>query len=143
MYHLSYLCLVFVMLSRLFIAALWPPAGKGLTSWLMLVTFNCVFVAFPCGILGQVWYLVVSIHDLCRLSYFDVSKIVVSTPRYLDCVSASSVWFFRLQSKRTGDRARVMRRTLHLSGWNSMPHVSSHVASSLKSFCSWRQSWID
>ena len=27
------LCLVFVMLSRLFIAALWSPEGKGLTSW--------------------------------------------------------------------------------------------------------------
>ena len=31
--HLSYLCLVFVMLSRLFVADLWSPAGKGLTSW--------------------------------------------------------------------------------------------------------------
>ena len=30
--HLSFLCLVFLMLSRLFIAALWPPAGKGMTS---------------------------------------------------------------------------------------------------------------
>ena len=29
---LCYLCVVFVMLSRLFIAALWPPEGKGLTS---------------------------------------------------------------------------------------------------------------
>ena len=29
--HLCYLCLVFVMLSRLFIAALGSPAGKGLT----------------------------------------------------------------------------------------------------------------
>ena len=28
------------------------------------------FVTFSCGILGQVWYLVVSIPDLCRLSYF-------------------------------------------------------------------------
>ena len=28
--HLSYICLVFVMLSRLFIAALWSPARKGL-----------------------------------------------------------------------------------------------------------------
>ena len=26
--HLCYLCLVFVMLSRLFIAALWSPAKK-------------------------------------------------------------------------------------------------------------------
>ena len=30
--HLWYLCLVFVMLSSLFFAALWSPAGKGLTS---------------------------------------------------------------------------------------------------------------
>ena len=27
--HLCYVCLVFVMLSRLFIAALWSPAGEG------------------------------------------------------------------------------------------------------------------
>ena len=30
----------------------------------------CVFVIFSCGILGQVWYLIVSIPDLCHLSYF-------------------------------------------------------------------------
>ena len=68
--HLCNLCLVFVMLSCLFIAALWSSAGKGLTSWLSFVMFNCVFVTLPCGILGQVWYLIVSIPDLCRLSYF-------------------------------------------------------------------------
>ena len=49
--HLCYLCFVFVMLSRLFIAALWSPAWKGLTSWLLFVTFNCVFCHFP------MWYL--------------------------------------------------------------------------------------
>ena len=47
------------MLSRLFFADLWSPAGKGLTSWLLFVMFNCVFVTFPCGILGQVWRLIV------------------------------------------------------------------------------------
>ena len=67
--HLCYLCLVFVLLSRLFIAALWSPAGKGLTSLLLFLMSNCDFVTFPCGILGQVWYLVVFIPDLCRLSY--------------------------------------------------------------------------
>ena len=51
------------MLSRLFIAALWPPAQKGLTSWLSFVMFNSVFITFPIGILGQVWYLIVSIPD--------------------------------------------------------------------------------
>ena len=68
--HLCYLCLVFVMHSRLFIPALWSPTGKGLTSWLLFVMSNCDFVTFPCGILGQVWYLFVLIPDLCRLSYF-------------------------------------------------------------------------
>ena len=61
-------------MSRLFIDALWSPVGKGLISWLSVVMFNCVFVTFPrhtCGILGQVWYLIVSIPDLCPLSYFD------------------------------------------------------------------------
>ena len=67
--YLCYLCLVFVMLLRRFIAAVWSPAGKGLTSWLLFVMFNCVFVTFLCGILGQVWYLVVSFPDLCRHSY--------------------------------------------------------------------------
>ena len=37
--HLCYLRIVFVMLSRLFIAALWLPAGKGPTSWLLFVMF--------------------------------------------------------------------------------------------------------
>ena len=30
----------------------------------------CICVTFPCGILGHVWYLMVSIPDICRLSYF-------------------------------------------------------------------------
>ena len=32
---------------RLFIRALWSPAGKGLTSWLSFVVSNCEFVTFP------------------------------------------------------------------------------------------------
>ena len=61
---------MFLMRSRLFIAALCSPAGKGLTSWLVLVMFIVFFVTFQCGILGQVWNLIVSVPDLCRLSYF-------------------------------------------------------------------------
>ena len=70
MNHLWFLWLVFLMLSRQFIVALWSPAGKGLTSWLLLVMFIVFFITFPCGILMQVWYLIVSFPDLCRLSYF-------------------------------------------------------------------------
>ena len=68
--HLCYSWLVSVMLSSLFIAALWPPAGKGLTSWLLFGMFNCVFVTFSCGILVQIWHFIVLIPDLCRLFYF-------------------------------------------------------------------------
>ena len=60
------------MLSRLFIAAVWSPAGKGLTSWLLFVMFNCVFITFPSDILGQVWYLFVSFPNLCCLSYLEI-----------------------------------------------------------------------
>ena len=30
----------------------------------------CIFVTFPCGILGQVGYLIVLFPDLCPLYYF-------------------------------------------------------------------------
>ena len=51
--HLCYLCLVFAMLLRLFIAAMWSPAGKRV-DLLALVCDVCVFVTSPCGILGHV-----------------------------------------------------------------------------------------
>ena len=41
-----YLCLVFVMLSRLFVDALWSSAGKGLTSWLLFVMFILLLSLF-------------------------------------------------------------------------------------------------
>ena len=75
--HLRYFSIVFVMLSRLLIAALWSPAGKGLTSWLSFVVLNCVVVTFPFGILGQLGYLIVSIPDLCPFSYFHTVRIVL------------------------------------------------------------------
>ena len=42
----SVLCLL-CFCARLFICALWSPAGKGLTSWLSLVVSYCEFVTFP------------------------------------------------------------------------------------------------
>ena len=67
--HLCFLCLVFLMLSRLFIAALWSPTGKLADLLALVVDVNCIFVTFLCGILGQVRYLIVSFPDLCLLSY--------------------------------------------------------------------------
>ena len=42
----SVLCLL-CLCARLFIYALWSPAGKRLTSWLSFVVSNCEFVTFP------------------------------------------------------------------------------------------------
>ena len=70
----SALRLLIMFCARLFIIALWSPAGKGLTSWFSFVMFNCVFVTFRCGILGQVWYLIVLIPDLCPLSYLNLKE---------------------------------------------------------------------
>ena len=38
---------------------------------LLYAVFSCVFVTFPCGILSQVWYMIVLILDLCILPYSD------------------------------------------------------------------------
>ena len=67
----SVLCLL-CLSAHPFICAFWSPAGKGLTSWLSFVVSNCEFVIFSIGILGQVWYLIVSIPDLCTLNYFGI-----------------------------------------------------------------------
>ena len=71
--HLCYLGLVFVMISRLFIAALWSPEGKGLTSWLFFVTLIVILLLSHmvywdrCG-------MIISIPDTCCLSYYDGPK---------------------------------------------------------------------
>ena len=59
----SVLCLL-CHCDRLFICALWSPAGKGLISWLSFVVSNCEFVTVP-----LVSYLIVVIPDLCSLAY--------------------------------------------------------------------------
>ena len=46
--HLCYFCLVLLCFhARLFVDALWSPAGKGLTSWLSFVMCTCDVVTFP------------------------------------------------------------------------------------------------
>ena len=67
-------CLVFAMFcARLFICASWSPAGKGLTSWLSFVV-SSVSLSLSHWYPGSgvvVWYLIVSIPDLCNLTYFE------------------------------------------------------------------------
>ena len=65
--------LLFLMLSLLFISALWSPAWRRLASWLLLVMFS-VFCYFPMWYPG-VWNLIVSFPVLCHRSYFYIYLI--------------------------------------------------------------------
>ena len=65
-----FFCLVFVMPMCISVC-LWSPAGNELTSWLSFMVSNCECLHFQLvtiGILSQVWYLIVSIPDLCTLT---------------------------------------------------------------------------
>ena len=67
-------CLVFAMslcasVYMCFVVTCWERADL-----LALVCgVYCEFVIFPIGILGQVWNLIVSIPDLCTLTYLCIS----------------------------------------------------------------------
>ena len=38
--------------------------------------FSCVFVTYRCGVLGQVWYWIVSIPEICLLPYFGLQCVI-------------------------------------------------------------------
>ena len=62
-----YLCFifVFVMLSCLLFTALWSAAKMADHLALLCGMLSCVFVSSPYSVPGQVWYLIVSIPDIC------------------------------------------------------------------------------
>ena len=57
MLFLSCVCHAFASVHCWFLVTCWERA--------LFVMFNYVFVTFPRGILGEVWYLIVLIPDLC------------------------------------------------------------------------------
>ena len=78
--HLCYLCFVFVMLSRLFIATLWSLAGKLLTSWLLLVMLNCVFSlshVVSCVRCGTLLYRFLIFAAFLTLKQFNTSMLYI------------------------------------------------------------------
>ena len=66
----GFLCLVFLMLSRLFFCCLVVTCWERADLLTLVGEVYCFLVTFPCGILGKVMYSIVSFPDLCRLSYF-------------------------------------------------------------------------
>ena len=83
------LVFAFVILSCLLLIALWTPAGKRLTSCL-----SCVFDTFPCGVSGQVWYLIVSIPDFCLLPYFYIIIFILDPILRSDSAVVGSLFAF-------------------------------------------------
>ena len=69
LFVLSCLCYVFVRLCLYVLCGHLLGKGWPLGSRLWCLLWVC---HFPIGILGQVWYLIVLIPDLCTLTYFDV-----------------------------------------------------------------------
>ena len=73
---ICYLCIMFVCHTVSYF-----PCSCVVTCWertdnfaFFYVMFSCVFVTFPYGVLCQVWYLIVSILDICLLLYFVTSN---------------------------------------------------------------------
>ena len=60
-----YCCLVVTCLERVVLLAL-------------VGDVYCICATFPCGILGQVWYLITSFPDLCSFSYFNLQSFQMS-----------------------------------------------------------------
>ena len=73
--HLCYFCLVLLCFrARLFVDALWSPAGKELTSWLSFVMSSCLIVTLPLSN----WYLGSGV-VLSSVQIFSVFVYPVST----------------------------------------------------------------
>ena len=72
MLFIFYVCLCYAVLS--------VPCSLVVTCWeradllaLLCVVFSCLCVTFPPGVSDQVWYLIVSIPDLCLPLYLEHS----------------------------------------------------------------------
>ena len=108
-------CLVFAMFcARLFICALWSPAGKGLTSWLSFVVSSVSLSLshwYPgSGVVHL--YLIVSIPDLCTITYFDSSAQYchrsLTLPFFLTCTDMFTTTFFCVFSTLFSFKIRSM-----------------------------------
>ena len=101
--------------------------------WLLFVMFDCVFVTSPCGILGQVWYLIVSIPDLCRISYFNSVVHVCSWTskggRLSHVMQKCIAIYHRRQAYGLGHftKVRILQDCIHTAIWsqNNAIHESN------------------
>ena len=86
---LCLLCFVRVCLYVLFGHLLGKGWPLGSRLWCLLWVCH-----FPIGILGQVWYLIVSIPDLCTITYFWYQSLVIDIGLYFHCSVFYHLWLF-------------------------------------------------
>ena len=84
---LYFFCLVFVMplcasVYLCLVVICWERADLLALVCGVFITVSC---HFSIGILGKVWYLIVSIPDLCTLTYLDLLELVTLTVKLLYC----------------------------------------------------------
>ena len=80
MYHVC-LCYAALSIQCSLVITCWERADLFAV---LCVVFSCVFVTFPYGVPDQVWYLIVSLPDLCHPLYF--------TTRHADCCMMSMLY---------------------------------------------------
>ena len=104
LYVFSVWCLL-CLCARLSICALWSPAGKGLTSLLSSVVFNCEFVTFPlvsCVRCGTWLYRFLIFAPFLILIYLNQSRFIIQ--------SHAIHWWWLKSSKN--DRVRPRNATI-------------------------------
>ena len=74
MFHVCFCYTVFSVPCSL-VTTCW---GRVEHSTLLCVVLSCVSVTFPYGVLGLMWYLIVSIPDVCLFLYFKCYIFVIS-----------------------------------------------------------------
>ena len=88
-------------LSYLFLAALWSPVGRGLTSCLLVCdVFLFLSPSITISVLGHVRYLIVSIPYICLLLYFAHGQYAVPPVRHTPAT--------RLKHSTTGYCTRIL-----------------------------------
>ena len=100
---LSCVCYVFVCVCLYVLCGHLLGKGWPLGSRLWCLLWVC---HFPIGILGQTWYLIVSIPDFCTLTYLDLFE------RLSVCLLYWILWYHRLNKSESTIWPYVSRKSL-------------------------------
>ena len=93
--------------------------GKGwpLGSRLWCLLWVC---HFPIGILGRVWYLIVSIPDLCTITYFYRQGLVIQWNRY--SVNDRSLWLLSILDLQSAKATARTEDSFLITHWILMEY---------------------